>query len=123
MPVESGKQSVADEIWAIVAPLIPETPARPQGGGMRRVDDRTVFTAIVFVLVNGCAWHDLPASYGVTVPTAHRRFTEWTRADLWSQVYEAAIAGPATQEMISWSRSLRHLAMARATRRLTTASP
>ncbi|WP_436499465.1 transposase [Actinokineospora sp. HUAS TT18] len=33
-------------------------------------------TAILYVLQTGCAWSALPASFGVSSPTAHRRFTE-----------------------------------------------
>ena len=36
------------------------------------MDDRAVFTAIVFVLTSGCAWRYLPPSFGVTVAAAHR---------------------------------------------------
>jgi transposase len=55
---------------------------RPQGGDTTPVDDRAVFTAIVFVLTSGCAWRYLPPPFGVTVATAHRRFTDWTKAGL-----------------------------------------
>ncbi|TLW91683.1 transposase [Saccharomonospora piscinae] len=47
---------------------------------MSRVDNRAVFTPIGFVLTSGCAWRRLSPSFGVTEPTAHRRFTEWTAA-------------------------------------------
>jgi transposase len=53
---------------------------RPQGGGKTRLDDRSVFTAIVFVLTSQCARHHVPVSSGVTAPTARRRFSEWTGA-------------------------------------------
>jgi transposase len=115
--------SVSDELWRIVKPLIPSPSARPQGGGMRRVDDRTVFTAIAFVLFSGCAWHNLPQSFGVTVPTAHRRFGEWTRAELWAKVHEAVAAGQSAHEVIAWSHSVRQLALARATRMVTASPP
>jgi transposase len=74
-------------LWALVAPLIPKPRVRPQGGGRGWVDDRAVFTAIVFVLTSGCAWRHLPPSFGVSVPTAHRRFSEWTRAGLWARLH------------------------------------
>jgi transposase len=48
-----------------------------------------VFTAIVFVLTSGCAWRHLPPSFGVTVPTAHRRFCERTQAGLWRRLHRA----------------------------------
>ena len=75
-----SQRLVPDELWALAQPLLPGFVPRPQGGGTAGVDDRAVFTAIVFVLTSGCAWRHLPPSFGVTVPTAHRRFTEWTAA-------------------------------------------
>ncbi|WP_064059888.1 IS5 family transposase, partial [Rhodococcus rhodochrous] len=68
---------VPDALWEIVEPLLPEFRARPQGGGRAAIDDRAVFTAIVYVLTSGCAWRHLPPSFGVSGPTAHRRFTAW----------------------------------------------
>jgi transposase len=53
-----------------------------QGGGTAPVEDRAVFTAVVFALTIGCSWRLWPPSFGVTVPTAHCRFTEWTKAGL-----------------------------------------
>lgn len=52
---------------------------------MPRVDDRAVFTAIVFVLTSGCAWRYLPPSFGVIVPTAHRQFGPSRGRDGWPQ--------------------------------------
>ena len=51
---------VPDELWALAEPLIPKFRPRPQGGGTAPLDDRAVFTAIVYVLTSGCAWRDLP---------------------------------------------------------------
>jgi transposase len=45
-----GQELVPDELWKIVEPLIPPQPERPQGGGTKYVEDRAVFTAIVYVL-------------------------------------------------------------------------
>src|SRR3954453_4981669 len=73
-----GQTLVPDGLWEIVEPLIPPQPQRPQGGGTRYVDDRAVFTAIVYVLTTGCAWRHLPAEFGVSKAAAHRRFVAWT---------------------------------------------
>ncbi len=59
----------------MVEPLLPKFEPRPPGGDTAAVEERAVFTAVVFVLTSGCAWRMLPPSFGVTVPTAHRRFT------------------------------------------------
>ncbi|MEV0401158.1 transposase [Actinoallomurus sp. NPDC050550] len=69
-----GLRLVPNELWALREPLIPRYPARRQGGGTAPLDDRAVFTAIVYVLTSGCAWRHLPAEFGVSPATAHRRF-------------------------------------------------
>ncbi|WP_035304633.1 transposase, partial [Actinokineospora inagensis] len=53
---ELSLRLVPDELWALVEPLIPGFVSRPQGGGTAPLDDRAVFTAIVFVVTSGCAW-------------------------------------------------------------------
>lgn len=103
---ELSQRLVPDELWALVEPLIPPVMARPQGGGMLRVDDRAVFTAIVFVLTSGCAWRHLPPSFGVKVPTAHRRFSEWTEDGLWRRLHQAVLDELGSRGMIDWSRAV-----------------
>lgn len=72
-----AQRLVPDALWDTAKPLLPVFSPRPQGGGTSPVDERTVFTAVVFVLTSGCAWQHLPSSFGVSVPTAHRRFMVW----------------------------------------------
>jgi transposase len=86
-----SQRLVPDELWALVERLIPRFTARPQGGGTKPVDDRAVFTAIVFVLTSGCQWRLSPPSFGVTVPPAHRRFIEWTKAGPWRRTHRAVL--------------------------------
>ncbi|WP_446692668.1 IS5 family transposase [Saccharothrix mutabilis] len=98
----------------LVEPLIPRFRSRPQGGGTAAVDDRAVFTAIVYVLTSGCAWRDLPPSFGVTVPTAHRRFTQWTRAGLWRRIHVAVLDQLGARDQVDWSRVIVDAAHVRA---------
>jgi transposase len=98
-----SQRSVPDELWALDEPLIPGFTARPQAGGTTPVDDRAVFTALVFVLTSGCQWRLLPPSFGVTVPTAHRRFTDWTKAGLWQRMRRAVLDELGSQGLIDWS--------------------
>ena len=101
-----SRRLVPDELWALAEPLIPRFTPRPQGGGTASVDDRAVFTAIVFVLTSGCAWRYLPPSFGITVPTAHRRFTEWTKAGLWRRLHRAVLDELGSPGLIDWSRAV-----------------
>lgn len=61
-----------------VAAVRPQIPTRPQGGGRRRVDDRAVLAAIIFVATSGCTWRQLPPVFDASWQTVHRRFSEWT---------------------------------------------
>ena len=67
---------VRDELWEVVAPLVPVHEPDPRGG-RPRVDDRVCFGAIVFVLFTGIAWRHLPRELGCSPATAHRRLQEW----------------------------------------------
>ncbi|MGH3750153.1 MAG: IS5 family transposase [Micromonosporaceae bacterium] len=115
---------VPDGLWEIVAALIPVPPRRRQGGGIARIDDRAVFTAIVFVLTTGCAWRHLPRGFGVSAATAHRRFTEWTRAGLWRQLHRAVLDRIGAAGEVDWTRAIADGASVRAKRgELTGPSP
>lgn len=103
---ELSRRLVPDELWVIVEPLLPVFPARSQGGGTAPTDQRAVFTAVVFVLTSGCAWRLLPPSFGVSVPTAHRRFTAWTRAGVWRRLHRAVLDELGGSGLIDWSRAV-----------------
>ncbi len=83
---------VPDELWELFQRVVPEAPSRPQGGGRRRHGDREVLAAIVFVATSGCTWQQLPAaSFGPSGATAHRRFTEWTKARVWAKLHRLVL--------------------------------
>ncbi len=111
---ELSKRLVPDELWELVEPLLPEFSPRAQGGGTAPVDQRAVFTAVVYVLASGCAWRMLPPSFGVSVPTAHRRFTVWTEAGLWRRLHRAVLDELGSQGLIDWSRAVIDAASVRA---------
>jgi len=64
---------VADEEWALVAPLI--GPAK-RGGRRREIDVREVLNAIFYVLSTGCQWKALPKDLPPK-STAHYYFMLW----------------------------------------------
>jgi transposase len=86
-----ARRLVPDALWDVVEPLLPRFEPRRQGGGSGPLDERAVFTAVVYVLTHGCAWRQLPDSFRVSAATAHRRYAAWTRAALWERLREAAL--------------------------------
>lgn len=94
-----------EPLWLLVQPLLPEHPKRHQGGGRRRTDDRVALAAILYVLQTGCAWDALPASFGISTPTAHRRFAEWTVLGVFDALYQAILDVLGAAGQIDWSRA------------------
>ncbi|EIV92290.1 transposase [Frankia sp. QA3] len=106
---------VPDDLWELVEPLLPRFETRQQGGGTAPLEDRAVFTAVVYVLTAGCAWRHLPTEFGVSVPTAHRRFLAWTRAGLWPRLHRAILDAHGGAGDIDWSSAIVDAASLRAT--------
>jgi transposase len=63
-----------------------------------------VNTAIVYVLTTGCASGHLPAEFGVSKATAHRRFMAWTQAGLWRRLHRAVLDRLGEQAAIGLDR-------------------
>ncbi|MFE0091987.1 IS5 family transposase [Streptomyces sp. NPDC058992] len=82
---------VPDCLWEIAKPLIPPSKVLSQGGGTQDTPDETLFAAIVYVLVSGCAWRALPPCFDISKSTAHRRFMIWSRAGVWGRLHEAVL--------------------------------
>lgn len=85
--------------------MLPAHPQRHQGGGRRRHDDRAVLAAVLYVLQTGCAWAALPTSFGVSSPTAHRRFAEWVQARVFERLHVAVLDLLGVAGQIDWSRA------------------
>ncbi len=94
-----------EPVWLLACSLLPDAPQRHQGGGRRRLDDRAVLAAILYVLQTGCAWSALPASFGVSAPTAHRRFTEWVEAEVFARLHQMMLDLLGSAGAVDWSRA------------------
>lgn len=90
---------------AVFQRVVPEAPSRPQGGGRRRPGDREVLAAIAFVATSGCTWQQLPsASFGPSGATAHRRFSEWSKAGVWAKLHRLVPDELGARGELDWSR-------------------
>lgn len=96
---------VPDELWELFQRVVPEAPSRPQGGGRRRHGDREVLASIVFVATSGCTWQQPPsASFGPSGATAHRRFSEWSKARVWAKLHRLVLDELGARGKLDWSR-------------------
>lgn len=95
---------VPDGLWELPQRVVPAAPVRPQRGGRRRYGDRQVLDAIVFVATTGCTWRQLPPGFGPSGPTAHRRFTEWSRARVSGRLRRLVLDALGARGELDWSR-------------------
>ncbi|WP_093775025.1 IS5 family transposase [Streptomyces sp. yr375] len=114
MGADLSQRLVPDGLWDLVAPLLPSFTPRRQGGGTSPLDERAVFTAVVYVLTSGCAWRHLPPTFGVSPATAHRRFTAWTKAGLWRRLHRAVLDELGARGELDWTSVIVDAASVRA---------
>jgi transposase len=98
---------VPDQLWAIVAPLLPDPPRPPYGGRQRVIPDRACFAAIVYMARTSIPWRLLPArELGCGSPaTVWRRLTEWTKAGVFDQLHLGVLDRLGEQGELDWSRA------------------
>ena len=77
-------KELTDEQWKYIKPYLPPQPIT----GRKRADDRKVINGILFVLITGCRWSDMPECYGSPV-TAWRRLKSWSQKGIWTQIMES----------------------------------
>lgn len=100
-----AKPLVSDELWALVAPLLPPEPPKPKGG-RPRVPDRAVLTGIIFVLKSGIPWEMLPPEMGCgSGVTCWRRLRDWQQAGVWDALHRTLLDRLGEADRIDWSRA------------------
>jgi transposase len=101
-----AKPLVADELWAIIEPLIPQKPRRRRFPGRKRLDDRAALTGIIFVLKSGIGWENLPQEMGCgSGMTCWRRHREWLAAGVWDKLHAVRLERLDQAGKIDWSRA------------------
>jgi len=99
-----SKPLVSDELWAVVAPLLPSEPPKPKGG-RPRVPDRACLTGIIFVLKSGIPWEMLPQEMGCgSGMTCWRRLRDWQEAGVWERLHRTLLDRLGAADRIDWSR-------------------
>ena len=100
-----SKPLVPDDLWAVISPLLPPEPAKPNGG-RPRVPDRATLAGILFVLRSGIPWTMLPAEMGCgSGVTCWRRLVGWHEAGVWARLHRALLERLADADKLDWTRA------------------
>lgn len=100
-----SKPLVTDELWAIIAPLLPTKQPKPQGG-RPRIPDRAALAGILFVLKSGIPWELLPQELGCGCGmTCWRRLRDWQRAGVWTRLHHVLLQWLYEAGKIDWERA------------------
>ena len=101
-----AKELVPDELWAVIAPLLPPHRALPGKRGRPPVPDREALSGILFVLRSGIPWEMLPKEMGCgSGMTCWRRLRDWHKAKVWQRLHEILLARLEAAHLIDWSRA------------------
>jgi len=94
---------IADELWAVLQPLLPvHVNCHRFGGGRPRVPDRQCADAIFYGLRTGWQWGAVDATDLCRRSTAHDRFQEWEAAGVFFQLWQAGVDKCAELQGIDW---------------------
>ena len=93
---------IPNELWERIQPLLPPRKLHPLGCHRPRVDDRRAMDAIFFVLRTGCQWNALNDTGICSSSSAHRRFQEWTEADVFLGLWEQGLTEYDALKGIDW---------------------
>jgi transposase len=89
---------LTDGQWAFIRPLLPP----PACTGRPRADDRRSIEGILYVLLTGCRWQDLPREYGAPT-TVWRRLKRWGEEGVWERIWREALATLDWNGELDWS--------------------
>jgi transposase len=103
-----AKPLVSDELWELIAPILPpRRRRRSRKGGRPPLDDRRALCGVVFVLRTGIPWEYLPQEMGCgSGMTCWRRLRDWQRAGVWRRLHRVLLDRLNAQGKIDWSRAV-----------------
>ena len=80
-------QELADKEWQLIRPSLPP----PAYTGRPRADDRMTVNGILYVLLSGCRWMDMPSKYG-SHKTVWERHKKWSEKNIWKRILDSLVS-------------------------------
>jgi putative transposase len=102
-PSQVNYVHVPDDLWAIVADLLPRPRSQPRPG-RPRAHDRAALNGSWYILCTGCEWkaiqHDC---FGVSSSVPHERFPTWQALGIFAAMQQIMIQYYQTGHGMGWT--------------------
>ena len=98
------KPFLSDSQWLLIADLFPDPQVGPQGG-RPRVNPRDCLEGILWVLITGARWKDLPERYPSPC-TCWRRHRDWTRSGVFRAAWDRLLGKMLHQRGPDWETAI-----------------
>ncbi|WP_437193245.1 transposase [Planctomicrobium sp. SH527] len=112
------KPFLSDTQWLLIADLFPDPPMGPRGGRPWR-SSRECLEGILWVLITGARWKDLPERYPSSV-TCWRRHRDWARNRVFRAAWDRLLSKLLQRRGICWEETIGDGSFARAKKGATT---
>ena len=93
-----------DDQWALIADCFPHPPTT-SWGGRPRVPPRACLEGILWILVSGARWKDLPERYP-SPSTCWRRLKEWTESGAFQEAWRRLLSQLDRYRQIDWEEAI-----------------
>ena len=99
-------EGISDEQWEVLERLLPPEPIK-RGKGMPHAPFRCVMNSILYILITGSRWCDLPDKREVfaSKSSSHRWLIRWQENGTLERIERGIIAMADLSGQIDWSRS------------------
>jgi transposase len=97
------EQFISDQQWQEIYPLLPRLDSRTRVG-RPRVDNRACLEGILWVVMNGSRWRDLPDRFP-SPATCWRRLYFWESQGVWEQVWHAYLNSLKCEETVDSAKA------------------
>lgn len=111
------KPFLSDSQWFLIADLFPDPPVGRKGG-RPRVPARKCLEGILWMLVAGGRWKDLPTQYPSPC-TCWRRHRDWTRSGVFRAAWDRLLGQLLKRRGIDWQTAIGDGSFSRAKRGVT----
>jgi transposase len=112
------KPFLSDAQWLLIADLFPDPPIGPRGGRPWR-SSRECLEGVLWVLITGARWNDLPERYP-SPATCWRRHRDWTRSGIFRAAWDRLLSKLLQRRGIDWEEAIGDGSFARAKKGATT---